>query len=184
MGFKVINGLLLYLLLACCAAGQPYRATAKELSFPEYAIKATFLLNFGKFIEWPPAVPSSCFNICVLGEDPFGDAMNSVRNKSVRSLPVKVSYLESIKHVQTIENCNILFISRSERENMSEILQKINGHSIVTVADQKDMANLGVIITLVTINDKVSFEINLRSAKSAGLRISSDMLKLAAAILE
>jgi hypothetical protein len=184
MGYKAVNRLLLCLLLVCGASVHIGRATAKDFSSPEYEIKATFLLNFGKFIEWPVAPPSSFFHICILGEDPFGGAMNLISGKSVRSLPIKVSHLESIKDFHTIENCNILFISHSEKGNFSEILEKINGQPIVTVADQKDMAKLGVMINLVTIDDKVRFEINLRSAKNTGVRISSEMLKLAIAILE
>jgi hypothetical protein len=184
MGFKVAKRLLLCLIVLCGAAVDFDRATAKELSFPEYEIKATFLLNFGKFIEWPVTPPSSCFHICILGANPFEDAMNSISGKTVRSLPIKVSYIASIKDFHTIEGCNILFISRSEKANLSQILQITNGHPILTVADHKDLAKLGVIINLVTIDDKVRFEINLRSAKSAGIRISSEMLKLATAILE
>jgi hypothetical protein len=185
--FIIRKRLLLCLLFSFFASSHFDRVNAEELSSPEYSIKAAFLLNFGKFIEWPPP-PSGAspafLDICILGKNPFGDALNSISEQAIQSRKVKVSSVNSVKDIHMIQNCDILFISRSEKEKVPEILRITDGYPILTVADQNGLAKLGVIINLITIDDKVRFEINLRSAKKAGFKLSSQLLKLATEISE
>lgn len=146
----------------------------------EYEVKAAYLYNFGKFVQWPPrsaAGQTSSFAICVLGEDPFGAALNSaVAGESISGMSVVV---ERILKPQDAVDCRILFISSSEESGLSDILQALGGKSVLTVSDIPDFNQRGGIIQFVLENNEVHFEVNLDAARRAGLTLSSQLLKVA-----
>lgn len=157
------------------AAPEPAETPSRE-----YLIKAAFLYNFAKFTEWPEgtfAEDTDTLNICVLGEDPFGGALQSIENKPVRGRPVAV---RRVSDVQGGLACHLLFISESEEPRLPAILRALGNRPILTIADIPDFARAGGIIRLKTnLQDQVRFEINLGIAKRAGLRLSSRLLGLA-----
>ncbi len=153
------------------AASQPAR---------EYLIKAAFLYNFAKFTQWPAgsfADGSTPLSICVLGEDPFDSALDSLNGREIRGHPV------TIQRVATVEagaTCHLLFISGSEEAGLSTILDSVADRPVLTIADFPNFARDGGIINLKTNKDqKVRFEINVGIAKRAGLKLSSKLLNLA-----
>jgi hypothetical protein len=167
--------LLLALLLAV-------PGTAPAQTAEEYAVKAVFLYNFAKFVDWPPAAfpdPES-LKICVLGDDPFGGSLQEVAGEQVGSHKLKVTQTDSPSKPA---GCQILFISRSEREHISQILAAVKGSPVLTVGDTKGFADDGVIINFILEGSKVRFEINTESADKAGIRISSKLLQLAKRIV-
>jgi hypothetical protein len=178
----------LRLILICSLLILPKAATSGESSLPEYEIKAAFLYNFGKFIEWPPAEPHPSgpdfFSICILGNDPFGKSMDAIQEKTIRGLRVKVFRAASIDELLDHSICRILFISPSEKEHLGAILSKIEGYPILTVADHEGAADSGVMINFDTLDERVRFEINLNAATKVGIRINSKLLKLAVSIKE
>ncbi len=155
------------------------RAVAAEIS-REYLIKAAFLYNFAKFTEWPAGSFSDSaapLDVCVFGEDPFGDALESIAGKLIRGRKVAVHRVASIEAAAA---CHLLFISESEATRLAGILESLRGRPVLTIADMPDFARAGGIINLKTNpNDKVRFEINAAIAKRAGLRLSSKLLNLA-----
>jgi hypothetical protein len=164
-------------------------AYAEQLLLPEYSIKAAFLYNFGKFFEQPAAsdpkhISDPFFNVCILGEDPFGEDINAIKGKPVQSRTIRIIYTQSVEQMDVIRKSDLLFICRSEEKHLPKIIEAIKDYPILTVADIKGAAQLGVMINLIRINDSVRFEINLNSAKHVGIKISSQLLKLASSVLE
>ncbi|RJQ14698.1 MAG: YfiR family protein [Nitrospiraceae bacterium] len=156
----------------------PDNARSEELKPGEYQVKAAFLYNFLKFIEWPegPVKTADAVTLCILGEDPFGRDIDIIRGKAVRD---RVLSVRNIGSVQEAGECRILFISPSERKNIAHILEKARGSGVVTIGDTEGFAQQGVIINFFLENDRVRFEINIEAAKKADLQISSKLLKLA-----
>jgi hypothetical protein len=144
----------------------------------EYAIKAAFLYNFAKFVDWPIKVDetSNPFVVCILGDNPFGSSLEKLEGKGVRGRKFKVRY---IKKAKEIGSCNIVYVSRSKRDDLGDILTSLRKQSVLTVGDMEGFAQRGGIINFVMKERKVGFEINLDASARAGLKISSKLLKLA-----
>lgn len=145
----------------------------------EYDVKAAFLYNFAKFVEWPPDTfkePTAPFTVCVLGDDPFGEALEKeFSDKTVQDRPI---VFEPLDH-HAPGACQVLFISASERKRVDAILQDLKGPPILTVSDIQRFVKHGGIIGFTLEDDRVRFEVNLAAAEQAGLKISSQLLKLA-----
>jgi len=148
----------------------------------EYEIKAAFLYNFIKLIEWPPEVlpkSSPTITMCVLGEDPFGETMDSIADKSVKG---KKLLIRRVPNAAAAEHCNVLFISSSEQERLTAILNAIKRPGVLTVGETDRFVEQGGIINLVVDRNKIRFEVNMDGAEQAGLQISSKLLNLARAV--
>ena len=146
----------------------------------EYQVKAAFLYNFAKFVEWPlPALgpPGSPIVVAVLGKDPFGSQLEQTfGNKTVQGRTIVVRRGEKLDDVK---GCHILFVSSSEKRHLQQIFEALKKSSVLTVGEVDHFAELGGMINFVLENDKVHFEINVGSAERSGLKISSQLLRLA-----
>lgn len=154
-------------------------AAAAEIS-REYLIKAAFLYNFAKFTEWPAAAFAAAdapLTICVLGEDPFGAALDAINGKEIRGRTVATRRLSD---TTAAAECHVIFISVSEQTRLAGILESLRDRPVLTVADMPEFARTGGIINLKTNNeDRIRFDINVGRAQQAGLRMSSKLLSLA-----
>ena len=146
----------------------------------EYQLKAVFLFNFAQFVEWPPqafADAQTPLVIGVLGRDPFGAYLDeTVRGETVNNRSLVV---QRYGRVEDINTCHILFISRSEGDRLEQILARLRGRNILTVADAEGFVLPGVMIRLVTVENKIRLRINLEVAQAANLKISSKLLRSA-----
>jgi hypothetical protein len=146
----------------------------------EYAVKAAFLYNFARFVEWPGEALGSGgapLLLGVVGDDPFGSSIDqTVAGKNVNGHPIAVRRL---KWGQNLRQCHILFISSSEARRLPQILESLRGSSVLTVADMDRFDQQGGIVRFLIEEGKVRFEINVDAADQAGLRISSKLLALA-----
>jgi hypothetical protein len=146
----------------------------------EYQLKAVFLFNFAQFVEWPSqafADAQTPLVIGVLGKDPFGAYLDeTVRGETVNNRSLVV---QRYGRVEDIHTCHILFISRSEGDRLEQILARLRGRNILTVADAEGFAPPGVMIRLVTVENKIRLRINLEVAQAANLKISSKLLRTA-----
>ncbi len=145
----------------------------------EYLIKAAILYNFAKFASWPESAfsyPGAPLRICVLGEDPFGAALDSLHGKRVRNRPLAISRVGTIEEAP---QCHILFVSASEEARLPTILDYVGRLPILTVADMGRFANSGGIIALKEVDNRSRIEINIGAAEQAGLKLSSKLLRLA-----
>ncbi len=145
----------------------------------EYEIKAAYLYNFLNYIEWPEqSLPPAGSNITigVVGENPFGPALDPLKGKQVKGRTLTVKEVSS---AEDLKGCQILFISASEKERLPQLLESLKDAKIVTVSEIDGFAQRGGIINFIYERNRVRFEINQDAARSKGLTISSDLLKLA-----
>ena len=159
----------------------PEGTRAQDGQLPsQYQIEAAFIFNFAKFIEWPAdafAKPSSPLIIGVLGENPFGSALEqAVRNKTIGEHPLEVKEFVRAKDAT---NCHILFISSSEKRRLPEVLSGLGTASILTVSETEGFTEAGGMINFVADGNKLRFQINEGAAKKSNLKISSKLLNLA-----
>lgn len=158
-------------------------ARGQENQSSEYALKAAFLYNFAKFIDWPPASfpnPDSPFTICIFGVDPFGAVIdNTLRGKTIGDHPVA---LQRIKDLQQTRHCQILFVSSVEKRPISEIVSGAQGANVLIVGESDRFAESGGAIQLMVEQGHIRFAINTDAAENAGLRVSSKLLALAKVI--
>ena len=149
----------------------------------EYLIKAGFIFNFAKFVEWPSnafAQPDSPIVIGILGTDPFGTIIDKiVQDKKVGTRGFIVKRLKWGTDVKEIRECKILFVGASERAHMDELVQIVKGLPILTVGETPGFAERGGVIRFVLEDNRVRFEVNVVAARQADLTISSRLLTLA-----
>jgi hypothetical protein len=149
----------------------------------EWEVKAAYLYNFARFVEWPEdpdVAPDRPFVVGVLGRDPFGRVLDdTLSGKSLAGRPIVVRRLEKPEDANTVQ---ILFLSPSVIGALPLILRATQGRPVLTVGDSEGLAERGVILNFRLQDNRVRFEVNLRRADEAHLRISSQLLKLAVAV--
>jgi len=168
--------LLLLAPLVLAGTGGAWADAKTEL---EYQVKAAFLFNFSKFVEWPSDAfmsPGDPVTVCVMGDDPFGESLDSVvQGETVNGRRLKVHRTRSTAELRA---CHMVFVPRSERRQ-SEILSSLRGTGILTVGDGDGFLSDGGIIRFVLDQNRVRFEINLAAAEGNRLKLSSKLLRLA-----
>ena len=148
----------------------------------ELRIKAAYLLNFARFVEWPrPSVNTAePVVIAILGHDSVNRALETtVQGKNIKGHPIRVRELGSLDR---IDACDILFIPRSETKRARLLLPDLAGRPILTVGEASGFLGQGGIIEFQLIDDALRFSINLGSAERAGLSVSSELLRVAYSI--
>ena len=152
---------------------------AQAAAFDEYQVKAAFLFNFAKFVEWPPGAfssPSEPIGICVLGQNPFGSVLEeTVRGKVVANRTFVVLQNPDAQHVS---KCHIVFVSASEGKHFL-ILEELKNKRVLTISETDGVNWGGGVIGLSLKDGRVRIEIDPAAAERAGLRISSKLLGLA-----
>lgn len=165
------------LLTAALAAAIAFGAVFTEAggaAVGEYQMKAAFIKNFVKFIEWPSR-PAGGLTLCILGEDPFRDALTG---------PDDVGGGRSLSYRRTgslkdVDGCQILFVTRNEAKALPQILAAVTGREVLTIGDGEGLAKEGLMLGFLLEEQKVRFEANLEPVRRAGLTISSRLLGLA-----
>jgi len=146
----------------------------------EYQVKAAFLYNFAKFVEWRPEAfenPGDSLVVCVLGEDPFGRALDDVvEGKKIEGRALAV---RRISDAHKVRGCRMLFVSASEPKSVVSVLATINEPGILTVGESDSPASAGMIINFILEGGKIRFAINTAAAEREKLRFSSRLLSLA-----
>ena len=148
----------------------------------EYEIKAAYLFTFARFVEWPARSDrdDSSFTICVLGTDPFGAALDTtLADAVIRGRKVGA---RRITAPEAATGCHVVFVSASEERRMAATISSLTASGTLTVSDAPKFAERGGMIQFVTAANRVRFEINLASAREAGLTMSSELLRVASAV--
>ena len=146
----------------------------------EYRVKAAFLYNFAKFVDWPPRSfdsPTAPISICVLGENPFGRALEEA--VAGKTLGGRGFLVRPVAEVQQASQCHILFVSSSERKRLQSVLAGLRASAVLTVGDTPGFAGKGGVVNFKLEDGAVHFEINVEAAKEKNLQISSKLLRLA-----
>ena len=171
----VMLPLILWLLCLIC----PSEGHAQSNSEREYLVKAAFLYNFAKFVEWPSHAfdgPNAPIIVCIHGEAAYATAKTVLAGKQVQDRPVKLLLLIANSDPPT---CHLAFFPRTGPETDRSILQKLEASSTLTVSDIEDLASESTVVGLFQVRKKIRFDVNLELAGRAGLKISSRLLKLA-----
>lgn len=178
LGFIALSGVTLLAVL-----GPASRVLSQDQGLSEYEVKARYLYNFPLFVEWPERAfrsPDSPFVLGIVGHDPFGGTLDELTIN--RTLHRRRIVIQRLRRDQDLRQCQLLFISRSEKEHLSTILAKVAGGTVLTVSEIEGFTTTGGVIGLVFDDDRVRFEINLDNAATAGLTISAKLSSLARAV--
>jgi hypothetical protein len=167
--------------MAMLLFAQPGQAQSGSL---EQRVKAAFLFNFTRFVDWPPeafATADTALDICVLADDPIASTVDeTVRGKSANSRPL------SVRRVQPgadLRGCKILYLNGLEPGRVRELVGALRGQSVLTVGDTPGFLDAGGMIRFLIVDGKVRFEINRGAAEGARLALSSQLLSVAHAVV-
>ncbi len=200
MRIRAYNLIVLALVLFMAAISP--KARANSATSIEYQVKAAFLYNFIRFVDWPEekvADSNEPIIIGIIGKDPFGRSFEPIKDKPIKGGKVVIKRFKGLKELEksrgkneseqhqqidAIRKCHLLFICRSEKTKFRETINLVKDHSVLTVADTKGFLESGGIINFIREERKVRFGINIATAKQAKLKIRSQLLRLAQRIVE
>ena len=176
---RPVRSLLAWVVIGFFSALTP----ASSADLGEYQVKAGFLFNFAKYTEWPEASSAGDphLNLCVMGKDPFGVAVLA----AFESRPIGDREFRSRRGItrDNLGRCQVLFIAASEERNLSAILRDASARPILTISDIDGFVEAGGMIGLVTVEDRIQFDVNLAACQRASLKPSSQMLRLARQVI-
>lgn len=146
----------------------------------EYSLKAVFLYNFCRFIDWPATAFASASDpivIGILGSDPFGPLLEeAVQGETSHGRSIRIERFHSIREIR---RCHVLFLGAGESGRLNDILGAVAGTSIVTVGETTDFVDQGGMIALTTDQNRVRLVINPNTLRNANLNVSSKLLRVA-----
>ncbi len=171
MVFRLVTVVSAALLLSLCAPAQV---------LDEYQVKAAFLYNFAKFVEWPPEAFRTAKDpilVCVLGHNPFGNALaEAIRGKSIAG---RAFAYRHVSDAESASACQILFVGSEESKHFRSLLENLKPMGILTVGETQGFAADGGVINFKLDDGRVRFEINVNAAEHEQLHISAKLLSLA-----
>ena len=157
----------------CLSPAEPPRS--------EYDVKAAFLLNFTKFVEWPPesfADTNSPISICILGKDPFGHTLDDiVQGETVNGRKLAV---RRIAQMPASNECQVVYVATNDHETGRGLANL--GAGVLTVGDGESFIRDGGMIAFIVQNRRVRFDIKQSAADNAGLKLSSKLLSVARSV--
>ena len=164
--------------LAACAFATSMRAQAAL----EYNVKAALLLNFARFIEWPPRAftdAASPVSVCVLTPNPFGDALErALQGETVGQRPF---VLRDVRSASDTTGCHLLFVPSGSESRAAALMRQPGTHTI-TVGESRRFESMGGAVSFVLDEGRVRFNVNLRPVEERGVRMSARMLQLASRV--
>ncbi|MDD5460275.1 MAG: YfiR family protein [Methylococcales bacterium] len=155
----------------------------------EYKIKAGYLYNFTKFVTWPE-INSETFNLCILGEDPFGELIDPIEKRTAFGRSIKLlrfDSLDALKRTNNKPHCHIIFLSAS----MGSVTKEITGKNTLiirdidktlTVGEGDNFAMQGGMIGFINKEGKIKLQINLKKIKQSELKVSAKLLEVSEVI--
>jgi len=172
-------------LLACsigaaASASQLPSTTIANEEIPEYVVKAGFLFNLAKYVEWPGAAfatPDAPIRIGIVGRDPFGVLIEQVlKDKSVHNRHFEI---QRFREVAEIRNVHILFVPSSEAAHLTQILNLVNAMPVLTVGEQVVFATRGGMVAITVEAQRPSLHINRTAVERQALAVDSKLLRVA-----
>jgi hypothetical protein len=156
-----------------------FTAGAEEQMPADFQVKAAFLINFPKYVDWPAnafAETNSPIIVAIFGDENVANEFQNMigNNRMIGGHPLMLKRI--VKEEEINRDCHILFISASERQRISSILEKIRGEKILTVSESDDFLDKNGIINLARQGRKIRLQVNLTAAGNAQLKISSRLL--------
>jgi len=183
--------ILLFLLLLACPAKtvEPAHIRYDADTPSEYELKAIYLYNFLKFVHWPDNKchlnKNRSHQIAVLGESPFNQVLIALQEKLRKNdKELQVTFYGPYRKNMELSCCCLLFITESERSNLSSILNQLAGEPVLTVADADSFMDRGVMITLVSLKNKIRWVINRQPVNASGLKMNAKLLDIAVKVID
>lgn len=169
---------LISLILSLCLGLASAHATIRS----EYEVKAAFLYNFTRFVSWPDTAHASRhLEVCIFGDDPFGDLLNPIRGRKSQGRELQLRYPDE---AAGLAGCDVLYIGQTHPRNLDELLELAQDRGMLTVSDLPDFVRKGGMVGYVKQGNVIRFEISLKAATEAGLTINSRLLELAVRVLQ
>ncbi len=163
---------ILSFLIFLTGFSQGFQSTADE-----YNLKAAFIYNFTRFIEWPVSGVGNNFIIGIVGDSPIDDPLAEiVATSTVNDKKIIITHF---KKAEEISFCNILFIPKNSSIPLETVLEKAASKGTLIVSEKEGCGKKGTAINFLIINSKLKFEANMKALNDAGLKVSSQLLKLA-----
>lgn len=160
---RLCCGVLLSLVLAPAHAGST-----------EYELKAAFIYQIAKFVDWPPS--NAPLRFCVIGGNPFGSALETIRGKLVNERKMEIRLLDMGAE---FHDCALLFVAAPAERHLDRVVALSRGAGMLTLGDSEGFAQRGAMVNFFAEQGKLRFEINLDAARQGGVKISSKLLALA-----
>lgn len=146
----------------------------------EYQVKAVFLFNFARFVDWPAVTfvsASAPFTLCVYGDDPFGPDLDAVVNGE--SIGGRAIVVRRLRELRDVAQCQIVFIARSADRELESVVAAVDRRATLTVSDLEGAARRGAMVRMLTVNGKIRLRINVEAVRAAHLSMSSNLLRAA-----
>lgn len=170
----------LCVLFQLCGILLPHSAfAAREDPMLQSRVKAAFLYNFAKFIDWPAEVfssPEEPFRICLFGETQLRDVLDEMVGKGVKGRNVVVEELDVGASSELLKSCQIVFCGWAERSSYNDLLSRLGPASVLLVSDVPGQGTISFRVR----GERVTFDVNLKWARSIGLQVSARLLMVAA----
>ena len=169
-------------LLAWLAAVLASQAVQAQSEYAPEAVKAAFLYRFAGYVQWPPeAMAQPQFTIATLCGDQIADQLEPVvAGRSIDGLPAQVRRLRRLSEVG---GAQMLYVGPSCSSELSVSLSALAARPILIVTDAEDGLQEGGTINFISESQHIRFEVSLLSAQRSGLKISSELLSVAARVL-
>ncbi|WP_164851264.1 YfiR family protein [Larkinella soli] len=171
------------LLVTWLLIGVLAQARAQPMPASEVSVKAVFIYNFTRFVEWPETAfssPDAPFVIGIFGADPFGSVMaETVAGEKVGNHPIHV---QRYRDPAGLADCHLVYVGSREAEVVREMLASLGRRAVLTVGEAVPFNRMGGMIRFLTRNNKIRFEINASAARAVQLNISSKLLNVAEAV--
>ncbi|MFZ0562794.1 MAG: YfiR family protein [Terriglobales bacterium] len=175
-GIRRMFGGCILLLVMCIRFSAPTSGQTVE----DTQVKAAYLYNFAKFVEWPTRIfpnENSPLVICAIGDEHISDVLERLLSgKKVSGHPVETRRPQSSAELKL---CHILFIGFSAKEPIANALNALHGSSVLTVGQNREFIPLGGMINLTLDHATIGLEINPEASQAVGLKISSRLLVVA-----
>lgn len=141
-------------------------------------IKASFIYNFTKYIDWPDKYKEGNFVIGVLGTTPFyNDLASLLSTKTVGAQKFEIKSFTSVESMNGL--CHIIFIPAGNSSMLADVTKKMKGKSTLIVTEKSGLAKQGAAINFVVENNKQRFEMNKANIEKYNLKVSSTLMALA-----
>ncbi len=188
------RSLAVVLVLFGCLLASEVHPSSQPGQYKEYEVKAAFIYNFLKFVDWPEektANNDKQIIVGIIGQNPFGSATDVFKNKKVEDRGVTLKHFEGLEAIkkmsetdraaneELLKTCHLLFICKSEQKQIHEIINILGKNGVLTVGDTDGFTESGVAINFLMEDNKIRFNINLTAAENSGLKIRSQLLRLA-----
>ena len=145
----------------------------------EYEVKAALLYKAIKFVHWPDSAfthPSAPVNVCILGDDPFGQAMDPISGLPLHGRAVQVIRFAALD--EHVADCQVLFIAGSESDRLTTIFAAVKNKPVLTISEIDRFAELGGVMNFSARYNRIRFEVNADMVRRAGLEINAQFMRM------